>query len=111
MSVGHWFDGDGAVCLLILLMEKLRPFIAMFRRVAIGKKVRTIGSIFGGYGMVFSPCLVATIWDIIQNVANASVIAFPDRLLAFGRRGLPHALVKPWKPRIRNLDGLESSVP
>lgn len=92
VKVGHWFDGDGAV--LAVHFTDTGPF-ALYRYVQTAgyQEEEAAGEfLFGGYGMMPA----GSIWDRfdrgIKNVANTSVLALPDKLLALWEGGYPHAL-------------------
>ncbi|MGB3202117.1 MAG: carotenoid oxygenase family protein [Nodosilinea sp.] len=89
---GHWFDGDGAV---------LRVRFDGATAVANYRYVRSAGFVdeeeaeaclYRGYGTL-PPVSIWRRWQTqIKNVANTSVLALPDRLLALWEGGLPHRL-------------------
>ncbi|MCY7367012.1 MAG: carotenoid oxygenase family protein [Chamaesiphon sp.] len=97
--VGHWFDGDGAI-----LAVKFGEGAAS----GVYKYVQTEGYqaeskvdrwLYGNYGMLPSGNRWERRGKSVKNVANTSVLALPDRLLALWEGGMPHAL---------DLDSLET---
>ena len=90
--MGHWFDGDGAV-----LAVQLRAGVAQatYRYVqTAGYQAETAANrlIFGNYGTVPAGPLWNRFGKSPKNVANTSVLALGDRLLALWEAGEPHAL-------------------
>jgi all-trans-8'-apo-beta-carotenal 15,15'-oxygenase len=97
-SVGHWFDGDGAI--LAVHFTDAEP-IALYRYIqteGYQAEEKADRFLYSNYGM--KP--PGAIWDYwfraitnnvpVKNTANTSVIALPDKLLALWEGGLPHAL-------------------
>ncbi|NJL02039.1 MAG: hypothetical protein HC910_16300 [Spirulinaceae cyanobacterium SM2_1_0] len=91
-SVGHWFDGDGAILAVHFADGAAR---ATYRYVeTAGYQAETAADrfLFPNYGMT-APGPVWNNWGKSpKNVANTAVLALPDRLLALWEAGLPHAL-------------------
>lgn len=92
VRMGHWFDGDGAILAVNFTNSGAT---ATYRYIqTTGYKEEAIANkiIYGNYGMV-AP---GSIWDRftkgIKNVANTSVLALPDKLLALWEGGKPYAL-------------------
>lgn len=90
--MGHWFDGDGAV---------LAVHFAEAGAIATYRYVQTSGYLaeqqankllFGNYGMTPPGPWWTGFGRGPKNVANTSVLALPDRLLALWEAGQPHAL-------------------
>jgi carotenoid cleavage dioxygenase-like enzyme len=113
-SIGHWFDGDGAV--LGVHFKGDGTVTATYRR------VHTAGYLaeaeagqfkFGNYGR--RPPGPFWQWQTLapKNVANTSVLAVADRLLALWEGGHPYALDRQTLETIgpENLQGLESAQP
>ncbi|HIK46612.1 MAG TPA: carotenoid oxygenase family protein, partial [Leptolyngbyaceae cyanobacterium M65_K2018_010] len=92
VRVGHWFDGDGAI---------LRVHFHNGAAEATYRYIQTAGwqteeaidqYLYRGYGSL-PPGSVWQRWRAqVKNVANTSVLALPDRLLALWEGGLPHRL-------------------
>lgn len=98
MRMGHWFDGDGA----ILAVHFNSPdFQGESGATGLYRYVQTTGYqeeaahgqlLYGNYGMT-APGLFWNKWfKAIKNVANTSVLALPDKLLALWEGGKPYAL-------------------
>lgn len=102
ISVGHWFDGDGAI-LALHFNSNLPPSqggmgsnaSAVYRYVQTeGFKEETSAGklLYGNYGMS-APGAIWNQWlKPIKNAANTSVLALPDKLLALWEGDNPHAL-------------------
>ncbi|NJL97626.1 MAG: hypothetical protein HC924_01745 [Synechococcaceae cyanobacterium SM2_3_2] len=92
--VGHWFDGDGAI-LGIHFGSNLQQATGLYRFVKThGYQVESQQDRFryGGYGMT-APGLLWQRWGrMVKNVANTSVLALGDQLLALWEAGSPHQL-------------------
>ncbi|WOD38509.1 carotenoid oxygenase family protein [Nodosilinea sp. E11] len=90
--VGHWFDGDGAV---LRVQFDGNTAVANYRYVRSAGFVDEEDSgqcLYRGYGTL-PPVSIWQRWQTqIKNVANTSVLALPDRLLALWEGGLPHRL-------------------
>ncbi|MEG5018226.1 MULTISPECIES: carotenoid oxygenase family protein [unclassified Microcoleus] len=92
MNAGHWFDGDGAI---------LAVHFTDVGAAAVYRYVKTAGYqaeekankfLYPNYGMT-APGPVWLRWSKpVKNVANTSVLALPDRLLALWEAGPPHSL-------------------
>ncbi len=95
-SIGHWFDGDGAILAVRFDEGEAR---GCYRYVATeGYCTESDAGEFikGGYGML-SPQpwlrrLGSPLTQAVKNVANTSVLALPDRLLALWEAAPPHRL-------------------
>ena len=95
-SIGHWFDGDGAILAVHFSEGQAR---GCYRYVATeGYCAESEAGEFvkGGYGML-SPQpwirrLGSPLTQAVKNVANTSVLALPDRLLALWEAAPPHSL-------------------
>ncbi|CAN1212040.1 Dioxygenase [Tumidithrix helvetica PCC 7403] len=90
--VGHWFDGDGAI-LGVHFSDRGATGVYRYVQTA-GYQAESKANrfLFSGYGM--TP--LGAIWERFgkgaKNVANTSVIAVADKLLALWEGGQPHAL-------------------
>ena len=104
ISVGHWFDGDGAILAVHFnSTSNLSPSQGGIKggASAVYRYVQTEGFtqeasagklLYGNYGMT-APGAVWNQWlKPIKNAANTSVLALPDKLLALWEGGSPHAL-------------------
>jgi carotenoid cleavage dioxygenase-like enzyme len=92
VQVDHWFDGDGAV---LKVHFKEETAFATYRYVQSAGYVEESAVnkyLYRGYGS-FAPGPLWQRWQTqTKNVANTSVLALPDRLLALWEGGLPHQL-------------------
>ncbi|XZO03987.1 MAG: carotenoid oxygenase family protein [Microcoleus sp.] len=92
VSVGHWFDGDGAI-LAVHFTDGGAS--AVYRYVQTGgylAEEKADKFLYSNYGMT-APGPVWLRWTkTVKNAANTSVLALPDRLLALWEGGPPHRL-------------------
>ncbi|PSB34347.1 carotenoid oxygenase family protein [Stenomitos frigidus] len=90
--VGHWFDGDGGILGLHFTDGRATGVYRYIQTAGYRAEKQAGKFLFGGYGMM-PP---GDWWERFnkgpKNVANTSVIALPDKLLALWEGGLPHAL-------------------
>lgn len=114
MRVGHWFDGDGAILAV--------HFTGGSKATGLYRYVQTDGYqeeaaanqlLYGNYGMT-APGAIWNQWrKPIKNVANTSVLAVPDKLLALWEGGKPYALnletLETWGQD--DLGGLQATLP
>lgn len=111
-SVGHWFDGDGAI---------LGVHLTDAGATGVYRYVQTEGYqveeekgklIFGGYGTMPPGGVWSRLTKPTKNVGNTSVLALPDKLLALWEGGKPHALDLQTLETfgIDNLEGLGSNA-
>jgi len=78
-SVGHWFDGDGTI-LAVNFTDA--GATGVYRYVQTDKEEAAAGQLlYGNYGMT-APGPIWNQWLKPINVANTSVLALPDKLLA-----------------------------
>ncbi|AFZ23213.1 lignostilbene-alpha,beta-dioxygenase-like enzyme [Cylindrospermum stagnale PCC 7417] len=92
IHVGHWFDGDGAI-LAVHFTDAGATGVYRYVQTAGYQQEAAAGKLlYGNYGMT-APGLIWNQWlKPIKNVANTSVLALPDKLLALWEGGKPHAL-------------------
>ena len=92
ISVGHWFDGDGAI-LAVHFTGGNASAVYRYVQTEGFKEEESAGKLlYGNYGMT-APGAVWNQWlKPIKNAANTSVLALPDKLLALWEGGNPHAL-------------------
>ncbi|MBE9211182.1 carotenoid oxygenase family protein [Plectonema cf. radiosum LEGE 06105] len=92
ISVGHWFDGDGAI-LAVHLRENNASAVYRYVQTEEFKQEASAGKLlYGNYGMT-APGAIWNQWlKPIKNAANTSVLALPDKLLALWEGDNPHAL-------------------
>ncbi|MFW6357988.1 MAG: carotenoid oxygenase family protein [Chroococcales cyanobacterium] len=91
-SVGHWFDGDGAVLAVHFQDEEAKGVYRYVQTEGFQKEEKAGTFFFPNYGMT-APGGVWNNWiRPVKNAANTSVLALPDQLLALWEGGHPHAL-------------------
>jgi len=91
-SVGHWFDGDGAI-LAVHFSDRGATGVYRYVQTAGYLAESQAGKyLYSNYGMS-APGLFWTKWlKPTKNAANTSVLALPDKLLALWEAGKPHAI-------------------
>ncbi|MDG2617109.1 carotenoid oxygenase family protein [Thermoleptolyngbya sichuanensis XZ-Cy5] len=90
--MGHWFDGDGAI-LAVRFAKGAATATYRYVQTAGYRAEEAAGQLlFGNYGMTPPGPLWTRFGKLPKNVANTSVLALGDRLLALWEAGLPHAL-------------------
>lgn len=110
--VGHWFDGDGAI---LRVQFDDAAVTGVYRYVETPEfldEERTGRLRYAGYGMLPS-AWVDRFTKGVKNVANTSVLALNDRLLALWEGGHPYALNLDTLETLEldNLGGLPDSLP
>jgi all-trans-8'-apo-beta-carotenal 15,15'-oxygenase len=89
--VGHWFDGDGAILAVHFGAAGATGVYRYVQTAGLQAEERSGRWLYGGYGMV-APGAYWRRFSAPKNVANTSVLALPDSLLALWEGGHPHAL-------------------
>ncbi len=90
--VGHWFDGDGAILAVHFTDGDVRAVYRYVQTAGYQEETTAGKLIYGNYGMT-APGAFWNKWlKPFKNVANTSVLALPDRLLALWEGGQPYAL-------------------
>lgn len=90
--MGHWFDGDGAI-LGVHFTKTGATGVYRYVQTAGYQAEEEAGKLlFSGYGTVPSGPIWKRFGKDPKNVANTSVLALPDKLLALWEGGQPHAL-------------------
>jgi len=92
MQVGHWFDGDGAILAVHFAEGQARATYRYVQTEGYLEEEKADKLIYGNYGMAPKGLWWQRFGKTSKNVANTSVIALPDKLLALWEGGLPHAL-------------------
>ncbi|MDF5738914.1 MULTISPECIES: carotenoid oxygenase family protein [unclassified Nostoc] len=92
IRMGHWFDGDGAI-LAVNFTDAVASGAYRYVQTSGYQEEAAAGKLlYGNYGMT-APGPIWNQWQKpIKNVANTSVLALPDKLLALWEGGKPHAL-------------------
>lgn len=88
--VGHWFDGDGAVLAVKFSGGQAQATYRYVESAGYQAEAAADKFLYGGYGTQAQHWWER--WRSVKNVANTSVLAYDDRLLALWEGGLPHAL-------------------
>jgi all-trans-8'-apo-beta-carotenal 15,15'-oxygenase len=95
--VGHWFDGDGAILAVHFTEAGATGTYRYVQTAGYLAEEQADQFLYGNYGRA----VTGPIWrrwlkflsgDGLKNVANTSVLALPDKLLALWEAGLPHTL-------------------
>lgn len=92
VQVGHWFDGDGAVLAVHFGAGQARATYRYVQTAGYLAEAKADKLMFGNYGMTAPVSWLQRFGKSSKNVANTSVLALPDKLLALWEGGLPHAL-------------------
>ncbi|BAY08939.1 carotenoid oxygenase family protein [Calothrix sp. NIES-2098] len=113
IHVGHWFDGDGAI-LAVNFTDTGATGVYRYVQTAGYQEEAAAGKLlYGNYGMKAS----GPIWNQwrrpVKHVANTSVLALPDKLLALWEGDNPYALdLESLETRgLDNLGGLDKGLP
>jgi carotenoid cleavage dioxygenase-like enzyme len=111
--VGHWFDGDGAILAVHFADGQARATYRYVQTAGYLEEERADKLIYGNYGMTATGAWWQRFGKSSKNVANTSVMALPDKLLALWEGGLPHSLDLETLETlgIENLEGLENRLP
>jgi all-trans-8'-apo-beta-carotenal 15,15'-oxygenase len=109
MQVGHWFDGDGAILAVHFAEGQARATYRYVQTEGYLEEEQANKLIYGNYGMAPTGSWWQRFGKSSKNVANTSVLALPDKLLALWEGGLPHALDLETLETygLENLEGLE----
>lgn len=92
ISVGHWFDGDGAILAVHFTPNTATALYRYVQTSGYQEEAAAGQLLYGNYGMT-APGLIWNQWfKPIKNSANTSVLALPDKLLALWEGGNPYAL-------------------
>jgi len=113
IRVKHWFDGDGAILGVHFSDEGATATYRYVQTAGYQEEVAADKLLYGNYGMT-APGAVWNQWlKPMKNVANTSVLALPDKLLALWEAGNPHSLdletLATWGTD--ELGGLEGNLP
>ncbi|BAY61443.1 carotenoid oxygenase [Calothrix brevissima NIES-22] len=92
IHVGHWFDGDGAILAINFTEAGASGVYRYVQTSGYQEEAKAGKLLYGNYGMT-APGAIWNQWRRpIKNVANTSVLALPDKLLALWEGDRPHAL-------------------
>lgn len=90
--MGHWFDGDGAILAVHFTNKGATGLYRYIQTSGYKEEAAADQLLYGNYGMT-APGPIWNQWfKPIKNVANTSLMALPDKLLALWEGGKPHAL-------------------
>ncbi len=90
--VGHWFDGDGGILGIHFGDRHATGLYRYVQTSGYQMEAKAGQFILAGYGMVTPGPLWQRFNKDVKNVANTSVLALPDKLLALWEGGQPYAL-------------------
>ncbi|EAZ94254.1 carotenoid oxygenase family protein [Crocosphaera chwakensis] len=91
-KVGHWFDGDGAILAIHLTEEGATATYRYVQTEGYQKEAEANRYLYPNYGMTVPGPFWKTWGKDVKNVANTSVLALPEKLLALWEGGNPYAL-------------------
>jgi carotenoid cleavage dioxygenase-like enzyme len=113
VSVGHWFDGDGAI-LAVHFTDAGATGVYRYVQTAGYQEETAAGKyLYGNYGMT-APGPIWNQWQKpVKNAANTSVLALPEQLLALWEGDNPYALdLETLETKgLNNLGGLTKGQP
>lgn len=113
LSVGHWFDGDGAI-LAVDFTDVGATGVYRYVQTAGYREETAAGKyLYGNYGMT-APGPIWNQWrKPVKHAANTSVLALPDQLLALWEGDNPYALDLETLETtgLNNLGGLDKGQP
>ncbi|MBW4509099.1 MAG: carotenoid oxygenase family protein [Scytonematopsis contorta HA4267-MV1] len=92
VQMGHWFDGDGAI-LGVHFTDRGASAVYHYVQTT-GYKEETAANklLYGNYGMTAPGGFWEKVSKSTKHVANTSVLALPDKVLALWEGGKPYAL-------------------
>ncbi|MDB9303839.1 carotenoid oxygenase family protein [Nodularia spumigena CS-591/12] len=112
IPMGHWFDGDGAILAVNFTDTGVTGVYRYVQTAGYQEETAAGKLLYGNYGMT-APGPVWNQWlKPVKNVANTSVLALPDKLLALWEGGHPHSLdLQTLETRgLDDLDGLSQGL-
>ena len=90
--MGHWFDGDGAILAVHFTDTGATGLYRYVQTTGYKEEAGHERLLYGNYGMTAPGAIWNKWFKAIKNVANTSLLALPDKLLALWEGGKPHAL-------------------
>ena len=91
-AMGHWFDGDGAILGIQFTPTGATGVYRYVQTAGYAAEAEADALLYGNYGTT-PPGPLWRRWQRgFKNVANTSVLALPDQLLALWEGGQPHGL-------------------
>lgn len=91
MRMGHWFDGDGAILGVHFTDSGATGLYRYVQTTGYKEEAAHNQLLYGNYGMT-APGFWNKWFKAMKNVANTSLLALPDKLLALWEGGKPYAL-------------------
>ncbi len=113
ISVGHWFDGDGAILAVHFTDAGVNATYRYVQTAGYQEENQAGKYLYGNYGMT-APGAIWNQWrKPVKNSANTSVLALPDKLLALWEGDNPHSLDLQTLETfgLDNLGGLTPGIP
>lgn len=92
VSVGHWFDGDGAILAVHFTDEGATGTYRYVQTAEYQAETQADRFLYGVYGMHRPGPIWKRWFQPMKNAANTSVLALPDKLLALWEVTNPYAL-------------------
>jgi carotenoid cleavage dioxygenase-like enzyme len=92
VHMGHWFDGDGAILAVHFSDAGAKAVYRYVQTASYKEEAAADKLLYGNYGMTAPGNFWDRITKGVKNVANTSVLALPDKLLALWEGGKPYAL-------------------
>lgn len=109
-TVDHWFDGDGGILAVRFDDAGTTACYRYVQTQELQAEEAQDQFLYSGYGQM-APGPIWKRWGVPpKNVANTSVLALPDKLLALWEGGNPHAL-DPITLETHGLDSLSGLTP
>ena len=90
--VNHWFDGDGAILRVHFDGQAATGTYRYVQTAGYQAEAEADQRLFHGYGTLAPGNVWQRVRSQLKNVANTSVLALPDRLLALWEGGFPYQL-------------------
>jgi carotenoid cleavage dioxygenase-like enzyme len=91
-NVDHWFDGDGGILAVHFHDQQARGVYRYVQTAGLKMEEQAGHYILAGYGMLPPGKWWQRLGKTVKHVANTSVLALPDKLLALWEGGMPYAL-------------------
>lgn len=113
VSVGHWFDGDGAILAVHFTDAGATGVYRYVQTTGYQEETKAGKFLYGNYGMIAPGPIWNQLQRSVKNSANTSVLALPDQLLALWEGDNPYSLdLKTLATKgLNNLGGLPKGQP
>jgi carotenoid cleavage dioxygenase-like enzyme len=92
MRMGHWFDGDGAILAVDFTDRCVNAVYRYVQTKGYQEEEAANQLLYGNYGTIAPGKVWQRRQKLVKNVANTSVLALPDKLLALWEGGKPYAM-------------------